>query len=65
MIVAFAADLRRFLKVEEEKIYKVVRTTGAWDLAIGIVTMVFGLAAGIVLVISGAKLLMSRSKIMF
>ncbi len=65
MIVAFAADLRRFFKVEEEKIYKVVRTTGAWDLAIGIVTMVFGLAAGIVLVISGAKLLMSRSKIMF
>ena len=65
MIVAFAADLRRFFKVEEEKIYKVVRTTGAWDLAIGIVTMVFGLAAGIVLVISGAKLLRSRSKIMF
>jgi hypothetical protein len=51
--------------MEEEKIYKVVRTTGAWDLAIGIVTIVFGLAAGIVLVISGAKLLLSRSKIMF
>ena len=51
--------------LEEEKVYKVVRATGAWDLAIGIATIILGLGAGIMLVISGAKLLSSRSKIMF
>jgi hypothetical protein len=51
--------------MDEEKIYKVVRATGAWDLAIGIATIILGLGAGIMLVVSGAKLLSSRSKIMF
>ncbi len=51
--------------MEDEKIYKIVRATGAWDLAIGIATIILGLGAGIMLVVSGAKLLSSRSKIMF
>ena len=55
----------RSYKMDEEKIYKVVRATGAWDLAIGIATIILGLGAGIMLVVSGAKLLSSRSKIMF
>lgn len=51
--------------MEEEKVYKVVRATGAWNIAIGITTIILGLGAGIMLVISGAKLLSSSSKIMF
>lgn len=51
--------------MDDEKIYKVVRATGAWDIAIGVASIIFGLGAGIMLIISGAKLLSSRSKIMF
>ena len=51
--------------MEEEQVYKVVRATGAWNIAIGIATIILGLGAGIMLVISGGKLLSSRSKIMF
>ena len=51
--------------MEDEKIYKVVGATGAWDLAIGIATIILGLGAGIMLIISGAKLLASKSKMMF
>ena len=46
--------------MEDEKNYKVVGATGAWNLAIGIATIIVGLGAGIMLVISGAKLLASR-----
>ena len=50
--------------MEDQKIYKVVGATGAWNLAIGIATIIVGLGAGIMLVISGAKLLASRTKIL-
>ena len=39
--------------------------TGGWNIAIGIATMVVGLTAGVLLIISGGKLLVGRSKIMF
>ena len=65
MCRAVPGTLRKEYGLDEEKIYKVVRATGAWDLAIGIATIILGLGAGIMLVVSGAKLLSSRSKIMF
>ena len=46
--------------MEEEKVYKVVRATGAWNIAIGIATIILGLGAGIMLVISGGKLLLTE-----
>lgn len=48
-----------------EKVYKTMRGTGAWNIVIGVVVMVVGVAAGVMLVISGAKLLKDKSKVLF
>ena len=49
----------------EEKVYKTMRGTGAWNIAIGVVVMVIGVAAGVVLIVGGAKLLADKRKILF
>lgn len=49
----------------EEKVCKVMRGVGAWNLALGIVGIVVGVAGGIMLIISGAKLLAGKSKILY
>ena len=49
----------------EEKAYKAMGKTGAFNLVLGICTMVAGIAVGIVMIIHGAKLLKSRKNIMF
>lgn len=48
-----------------EKAYKTMGLTGAANIAIGIVVMVVGVAAGVVAVIGGAKLLKNREGLMF
>ena len=49
----------------EERTYKVMGRSGALNIAFGGISIVAGTAAGIFLIISGAKLLQNRSKIMF
>ncbi|MBQ8326777.1 MAG: hypothetical protein IJX86_06855 [Lachnospiraceae bacterium] len=49
----------------EEKTYKVMGRSGAMNLTVGILTMIAGIAAGVLLIISGAKLIGQKSKIMF
>ncbi len=49
----------------EEKAYKTMGKTGAFNLSLGICTLVSGIAVGIVMIIHGAKLLKSRKNIMF
>ncbi|MCR4902573.1 MAG: hypothetical protein K6A23_06925 [Butyrivibrio sp.] len=49
----------------EEKTYKVMGNTGALNIAFGVIAIVAGTAAGVLLIISGAKLLQNRSKIIF
>jgi len=49
----------------EEKVYKTMKTTGAWNIALGVVAIVVGLAGGIMMIIGGAKLLGSKSKLLF
>ncbi len=49
----------------EEKVYKTMRGTGAWNIVIGIVVMVIGVAAGVMLIVGGAKLLADKRKILF
>ena len=49
----------------EERTYKQMGRSGGFSLACGIVAIVAGIAAGVLLIISGAKLLAQRSKIMF
>jgi hypothetical protein len=49
----------------EEKVYKVMRSVGGGNIAIGIVTLVVGVTAGVLLIINGARLLAGKSKILF
>ena len=47
-----------------EKIYKTMSTSGACNLAGGIVVLVTGAAAGILMIISGAKLIKRKADIL-
>lgn len=48
-----------------EKLYKTMGVAGAGNLAIGIIAIVTGVVSGILLIISGARLLKKRSEIIF
>ena len=48
-----------------EKIYKTMRGTGAWSIALGIVVLAVGVLSGTLMIVSGAKLLSDKSKIIF
>lgn len=49
----------------EEKTYRVMGGIGATNIALGIVSIVVGIAMGVLLLISGAKLLSNKKNIMF
>ncbi|MCI6553031.1 MAG: hypothetical protein MR430_05825 [Lachnospiraceae bacterium] len=49
----------------EEKIYKMMSGSGALNIAVGVVTLIGGITGGVLLIISGARLLASKSKILF
>lgn len=46
----------------EEKIYKLMKNSGITTLAIGIAAIISGLSAGVLLIITGAKLLKNKEK---
>lgn len=48
-----------------EKAYKIMRTTGGTNIALGIVLIVVGLAVGVMTIVNGARLLSGKSNIMF
>lgn len=48
----------------DEKVYKTIGFSGAANLVIGISILITGIASGILLVITGAKLLSSKKKIL-
>lgn len=39
--------------------------SGAWNIAIGIVVMVTGIASGVILIVNGAKLIKQKYQITF
>lgn len=47
-----------------EKIYKTMSSSGSWNLAIGITVMVVGIAAGVMLIVNGVKLIRQKYQIM-
>ena len=47
----------------EERIYKIMRGTGATTLAVGISVLLTGITAGTLLIITGAKLLKNKKHI--
>lgn len=48
-----------------EKIYKTMKSVGTQNLVFGILTIVMGIAAGVVLIVSGGKLLKRKSEVLF
>lgn len=49
----------------DEKIYKTMGSAGAGTLAVGICVLIGGIAAGVLLIVNGARLLKDKSKILF
>ena len=49
----------------EEKIYKAVSRAGALNIVVGVISITVGVAAGVLLLISGARLISHKSKILF
>jgi hypothetical protein len=49
----------------EEKVYKTMNGTGALNIVMGVLALVGGIAGGVLLLIAGAKLINSKSKILF
>jgi hypothetical protein len=47
-----------------EKHYKMVGGAGVWSLVLGILSVVFGVAAGVMMIINGARLLKSNEDIL-
>lgn len=49
----------------DEKVYKTMNGAGALNIVMGVIALVVGLTGGILLIISGAKLIAGKSKILF
>lgn len=48
-----------------EKTYKVMRRTGGFSIALGIVAIAIGVTVGVLTILNGAKLLKAKSDITF
>lgn len=48
-----------------EKVYKSMKSAGAWSLVLGIVLIVVGVTVGVLQIIQGGKLLNDKKEIMF
>lgn len=48
-----------------EKIYHEMKRAGIWNLILGIILAVFGIAMGVLFIINGGKLLKTKSEIIF
>lgn len=49
----------------EERTYKVMSHSGALNIALGVIAIVAGVAGGVLLLVSGGRLLAAKSKIIF
>ena len=47
----------------EEKVYKVLGGSGALNIAFGVIAIIIGVSTGVLLIISGGKLLSARKNI--
>ena len=56
---------KRGIRTMNEKAYKAMGLAGAAGIAVGIVVTVVGIAAGVISIISGARLLKEKKGILF
>lgn len=48
-----------------ERAYKTMKRAGAYNIALGVLLLIFGIACGIVSIVHGARLLRRKSDILF
>ena len=48
-----------------EKVYKAMKSAGSWNLTLGIILIVAGCVTGIMLIVSGSKLLKKKRDLLF
>ena len=48
-----------------ERLYKQIVNTGIWNLVGGIILLIGGITMGVLMVVSGAKLLRSKNNLVF
>jgi hypothetical protein len=48
-----------------EKVYRSMNYVGAWNIAIGVVTLVLGVTVGVMSILHGAKLLKEKKSLLF
>lgn len=48
-----------------EKIYHTMKSVGVWNLVLGILMMIAGVASGVLLILNGVKLLKKKSELLF
>ena len=63
--ILLAGEKREGSKTMEEKVYKVMRGAGATNIALGVISLTVGIVAGILMIITGARLIAGKSKILF
>ena len=49
----------------EEKVYKTMGGAGAMNIVLGVISIAVGLACGVLLIVSGSRLLAGKSIILF
>ena len=49
----------------EEKIYNTMKRSGGMNITLGILMIVFGLTAGVLLIVTGGRLLVKKADILF
>ena len=62
---ANACRWRKGRVTDMEKVYKAMKSAGSWNLALGIILIVAGCVTGIMLIVSGAKLLKKKKDLLF
>ena len=56
---------KKWRGVMAEKVYKTMKSVGAFSLVTGILLIVGGIAAGIAVIVNGARLLQAKSNLTF
>ena len=64
MLITNSMDIKRG-ETKMEKVYKILKSVGGTNIALGVLFIVVGITLGVINIVSGAKLLRNRRNILF
>lgn len=64
MLITNNTDIKRG-ETKMEKVYKILKSVGGTNIALGVLFIVVGITLGVINIVSGAKLLRNRRNILF